>query len=78
MVKIYANHDKKNVIYSWSLGQTLPKIDGKLLRLEINGNELMKLSSVKDIPIFAIDTSYLIWHGRNAGRILKLLHESCI
>lgn len=75
MVKIFANVDRRDVVYSCSLGQQLPTVNGKLLRLEINGNELLKLSQLKEIPINSIDSAYCIWHGRNAGRILKLLRD---
>jgi hypothetical protein len=75
MIKIVANHNKQEVTYSYSAGQTFPQVAGKLLRLEINGHELLRLSQQKEIPISAIDTSYLVWHGRNAGRILNLLRE---
>jgi hypothetical protein len=75
MIKIFANVNKQDVIYSCSLGQQLPIVNGKLIRLEINGSELLKLSQVKEIPINSIDSAYCIWHGRSAGRVLRLLHE---
>lgn len=75
MVRIVANHNKQDVTYSCTLGQTFPDIDGKLVQLEVNGKELSKLLDHKEIPICSIDTSYLIWHGKAAGHILKLLRE---
>lgn len=75
MLKIVTNHNKQDVIQSFSLGQTFPEVEGKLLRIELNGAELAKLLETKEIPVSAIDTSYLIWHGKNAGHILKLLRE---
>lgn len=75
MLKIVANHNKQDITYSYTVGQTFPEVQGKLVRLEISGNELAKLLLEKEIPICAIDTSYLIWHGRQAGSILKLLKE---
>lgn len=75
MLKIVTNHNKQDVIYSYSLGQNFPEIEGKLLRLELSGAELAKLLQTKEIPVGAVDTSYLIWHDRNAGHILKLLRE---
>lgn len=75
MLKITVNYNKQEVTYSYSVGQVFPEVNGKLLRLELNGNELAKLSQQKEIPICAIDNSYLVWHGRNAGRILNLLRE---
>lgn len=74
MIKIFVNVNKQDVVYSCSLGQQLPKVNGKLIRLEINGNELLKLSQEKEIPINSIDSAYCVWYGRNAGRILRLLH----
>ena len=75
MLKIFTNHNKQDVTYSYTVGQTFLDIQGKLLRVEINGNELQKLIREKEIPICAIDNSYLIWHGRQAGSVLKLLKE---
>ncbi len=75
MVKIVVNHNKQDITYSCTLGQVFPKVEGKLLRVEINGNELLKLMEKKEIPICAIDNSYLIWHEKQAGSILKLLQE---
>lgn len=71
MIKIFANLNKQDVVYSYSLGQPFPEILGKLLRVEINGNELLKLS----IPLNSVDNVHCIWHGRNAGKILKRLRE---
>lgn len=75
MLKIIANHNKQEVTYSFTIGQTFPDVQGKLVRLELNGNELQKLIQEKEIPICAIDSSYLVWHGKAAGHILKLLRE---
>ncbi len=75
MLKIVTNHNKQDITYSYTIGQTFPDIKGKLLRIEISGNELSRLLKEKEIPICAIDTSYLIWHDRSAGSVLKLLRE---
>ena len=75
MLKVVANLNKQDIIYSFTLGQTFPDIQGKLLRLELNGAELLKLIQKKEIPICAIDNSCLIWYNKNAGRILKILRE---
>jgi hypothetical protein len=75
MLKIFCNHNKQDVTYSYTVGQAFPDIQGKLLRLELSGNELAKLLQQKEIPLCAIDTSYLIWHDKNARHILKLLRE---
>lgn len=75
MLKIVTNHNKQDVHYSYILGQNFPDIKGKLVQLELNGKELVKLFKQKEIPISSIDSSYLIWHGKAAGRILKLLKE---
>jgi len=55
--------------------QSFPNVQGKLLRIEVNGNELSKLIEAKDIPIQVNGNSYLIWHGKHAGRVLRLLRE---
>lgn len=75
MIKIFTNHNKQDIVYSFSIGQVFPDILGKLLKIEINGNELLRLNKEKEIPISSIDTSYIIWHNRNAGRIIKILRE---
>lgn len=75
MIKIVSNHNHVDVTYSYTLGYPLPKIDGKLLRIEISGNELVVIVNEKQIPIYITTSSYLIWHGKNAGHILKWLRE---
>lgn len=75
MVKILANHNKVDVTYTYTLGQTFPDVQGKLLSVEVNGKELAKLMEVKEIPVCVATSSYLIWHGKQAGGILKLLRE---
>jgi hypothetical protein len=75
MLKIVCNHNKEDITHSFTIGQTFPDIKGKLLRIELNGNELMRLIKEREIPVCAIDNSYLIWYDRNAGHILKILRE---
>jgi hypothetical protein len=73
MIKIYVNLNKQDVTYSYTAGQSFPAVEGKLLRVEVNGNELSKLMEQREIPICSADTSYLVWHGKQAGGILKIL-----
>lgn len=75
MLSVYTEHNKQPIVYTYTSGQNFPDIKGKILRLELSGKELIKLSSIKEIPINAIDQSHLTWHGRSAGGILKLLKE---
>lgn len=75
MVKIVSNHNKQEVTYSFTMGQTFPDVQGKLLSVEIGGKELAKLMEVKEIPICSAGTSILTWHGKQAGGILKMLRE---
>lgn len=75
MLKIITNHNKQDVTYTYTIGQTFPDIQGKLLQLELSGKELARLVQEKEIPICAIDNSQLIWHGKNAGSVLKMLRE---
>lgn len=75
MLKIVTNHNKQDVTYSYTIGQEFPDVQGKLIRVELNGQELQRLIKEKEIPICAIDHSYLIWHGKQAGGILKVLRE---
>lgn len=75
MIKIYCNHNKQDVIHSCTIGQVFPNVQGKLLRVEVNGNELSKLSEVKELPLNLVGSSYLVWYGKHAGRILKVLKE---
>lgn len=75
MLKIVTNHNKKDIIYSYTLGQIFPEVQGKLLQVELSGKELARLVEEKEIPICAIDNSCLVWHGKNAGHILKMLRE---
>lgn len=66
MLKIFVNHNKQDVTYSFTMGQTFPDVQGKLLRIEVGGKELTKLMEVKEIPICAADTSHLAWEGKQA------------
>lgn len=75
MLKIVTNHNRQDVIYTYTIGQTFPDIQGKLLQVELSGKELARLVQEKEIPICAIDSSQLIWHGKSAGSVLKMLRE---
>ncbi len=75
MLKIVANHNKQDVTYTYTLGQVFPDVQGKLLQVELSGKELARLVQEKEIPICAIDNSYLVWQGRSAGHVLKILRE---
>lgn len=75
MLKIVCNHNKEDITHSFTIGQTFPDIKGKLIRIELSGNELKELFKEKDVPINNIDNSCLIWHDKNAGHILKILKE---
>ena len=75
MLKIIANHNKQDVTYTYTLGQTFPDVQGKLLQVELSGKELARLVQEKEIPICAIDTSCLTWNGRSASRVLKIVRE---
>ena len=75
MIKIYCNHNKQDVMHSFTIGQSFPNVQGKLFRIEIYGNELSKLNEVKELPLNLGGNSYLVWHGKHAGRFLKVLRE---
>ena len=75
MLKIVANHNKRDITYSFTLGQTFPAVEGKLISVEVSGKELSKLMEKKEIPLCSVDNSNLIWHGKAAGSILKSLRE---
>lgn len=75
MLKIFVNHERQDITYSFSMGQTFPEVKGKLLRIEMNGKELAKLMEVREIPVCLADNSYLAWDGKQAGSILKVLRE---
>jgi hypothetical protein len=75
MLKIVVNHNKQDVIYSFTVGQTFPDVKGKLISVEVSGKELVKLMEKKEIPLCSSTNSFLIWHGRRAGTILQTLRE---
>ena len=77
MLKIFCNHEKQNITYSYTMGQAFPDVKGKLLRIEISGAELEKLIETKEIPIYTSHgkTICLVWNGKEAGRMLKVLRE---
>lgn len=43
MLKIIANHNKQDITYSFTVGQSFPDIKGKLVSVEVSGKELSKL-----------------------------------
>jgi hypothetical protein len=43
--------------------------------VELSGKELSKLMEKKEIPLCAVDTASLTWHGRHAAHVMKLLRE---
>lgn len=75
MLKITVNHNKEDITHTYTLGQTFPDVQGKLIQIELSGKELIKLLEVKEIPICSISACYLIWYGKPAGSILKILKE---
>lgn len=75
MLKIYTNHNKQDITYSYTLGQAFPDVKGKLLRVELNGKELARLMQEKEIPISNSEYAYLVWDGKQAGHIIKLFRE---
>lgn len=81
MLKIFANHNKQDITYSFSVGQAFPNVQGKLLRIEISGYELEQLVEAKEIPIYThaenkpVKTICLVWNNKEAGRILKDLRD---
>lgn len=78
MLKIFCNHEKQDITYSFTVGQTFPKVEGKLLRIEISGQEMEKLIEFKEIPVYTGEkykTICLVWNGKQAGSILKVLRE---
>lgn len=75
MLKIFCNHERQDITYSYTLGQVFPDVKGKLLRIEMSGKELDKLREVKEIPLND-DSVYIVWDGKGAGYILKLFKEA--
>ncbi|MGI0058753.1 MAG: hypothetical protein ACREBJ_03200 [Nitrosotalea sp.] len=75
MVKIVVNHNKQEVTHSYTLGQTFPDVQGKLLLVEVSGKELTKFLEEKQVPICTIANSSLTWEGKQADGILKILRE---
>lgn len=75
MLKIVANVNKQDVTHSYVQGQAFPKIDGKLISVELGGRELSKFFEKKEIPLCSTDNTSLTWRGPWAGRVLKELRE---
>lgn len=69
------NVNKRDIVLSFSIGQAFPKVDGKLISVEVSGRELTKLLEVREISVSAIDNAFIAWHGKHAGRILKELRQ---
>ena len=75
MLKIVINVNKHDVTHTYTVGQSFPTIEGKLISVELSGKELVQLAKKTEIPICYVDNMSLIWHGRPAGRVLKDLRE---
>lgn len=73
MLKITTNHNHAVRVYSYTIGQNFPEIEGKLISVELSGNELKKYLETKEIPVQ--ETMHITWHDKHAGRVLKELRE---
>jgi hypothetical protein len=45
MLRIFANINKQDVIFSWTVGQNILEVNGKIIRIEASSAELLKLSA---------------------------------
>lgn len=82
MVKIVSEYNGRGVMQSVVLGQAFPDVKGKLMSVEVNGRELARLLQKRaaddrpiPLPQHQQETSFLTWHGRHAGRVLRELRE---
>lgn len=75
MVKIVTNVSRQDVTQSFTAGQTFPKVEGKLISIEVSGKELTLLQTKVEIPLSVVDNVSIMWHGKHAGHVLKLLRE---
>ena len=73
MLKIVTNHNKQDITYSYTIGQTFPKIEGKLLSVELSGKELEKFLEAKELPVNEMKCA--TWYNEYAGRVLKFFRE---
>lgn len=75
MIRIVTNVKCQDVVHSCSLDVSFPVIEGKLISVEVNGKELRRLAAAQELPLCSVDNISLTWHGRYAGRIVKVLRE---
>ncbi len=75
MLKITVSINKQKSTLSFSVGQTFPEVQGKLLSVEASGKELTRLLEKREIPVVFGDNTSVTWHGAPAGRALRDLRE---
>lgn len=80
MLKIVVNVNKQDVTLSYTAGQAFPRVEGKLISVELSGKELLRLQEKRqadeqELPLSLPDNACLTWHGRAAGRVLRDLRE---
>jgi len=75
VLKVIVNINRSDVVYARSLGQRLPDLEGKLISVEANGKELLALHERHPVPLNAVDTVSVTWHGRHAARALKTFRQ---
>jgi hypothetical protein len=75
MLVIYTENHRKPISHSFTLGQIFPTIQGKLLKVELSGKELLKYSEAIELPICYSPIMTLVWHPPHVGRLVKSLRE---
>lgn len=80
MIKIVVNVNRQDVTLTFTVGQAFPRVEGKLVSVEVSGRELQRLQERrlqddKELPLNLPDTACLTWHSPHAGRVLRELKE---
>lgn len=75
MIKIVVNVNRQDVTLTFTVGQAFPKVEGKLVSVEVSGRELQRLQDDKELPLNLPADACLTWNSPHAGRVLRELKE---
>ncbi len=75
MLRIFTNVDRQDVVLTYSSGQRFPKVEGRLVSVEVGGRELHELLTHGELPVVPNDGMVISWHGKHARRALCRLRE---
>ena len=73
MLKVHVNANRQDVVLSYTMGQQFPKVEGRLVSVEVSGKELASFLEKNAVPLVHNVGMVIAWHGKHAGRALHRL-----